>query len=51
MGEIFLKKITVGTVAALKQRAGKLGDLITKTGLATPVVEVKAHKAGKAGAA
>ena len=51
MGDIFLKKITVGTVAALKERAAKLGDLITKTGLATPVVEVKAHKAGKAGAA
>ena len=40
MGDIFLKKITVGTVAALKERAAKLGDLITKTGLATPVVEV-----------
>jgi len=35
-----LKKITVGTVAASKERAGELGDLVTKTGLATTVVEV-----------
>jgi pilus assembly protein CpaE len=38
--EIFLKRITVGTIAASKQRAVELGDLITKTGLATIVVEV-----------
>ena len=35
-----MKKITVGTVAASKERAGELGDLVTKTGLATTVVEV-----------
>ena len=35
-----MKKITVGTIAALKERAVELGDLITKTGLATTVVEV-----------
>jgi len=35
-----LKKITVGTIAASKERGVGLGDLITKTGLATTVVEV-----------
>ena len=35
-----MKKITVGTIAASKERGVGLGDLITKTGLATTVVEV-----------
>src|SRR5207247_9614303 len=36
----YLKKSTVGTGAATKERDVGLGDLIAKTGLATTVVEV-----------